>query len=301
MILRHPVHRFGGRTLDFSRHVAVMAIVNRTPDSFHDQGRTYALDDAVAAALAAVEAGADWVDVGGQPFAPGPRLTPAEERNRVIPVIAAVRERSDVVLSVDTFEPEVAEAGIAAGANVVNDTTGLRNPELAAVVADSGAHVLLTHSLAAPRVPHPLPRYADVVTEVRAFLEHQVETAIAAGIPEERIFVDPGHDLNKNTLHSLELTRRFGEIAQLGFPTVAAVSNKDFIGETLGQEKDDRLAASLAAAVLCVLGGARIVRMHDVAPAVSAVRFTEAVLGWRDPVMLRHNVEPEPSTGPLRR
>ena len=300
MILRHPVHRFGGRTLDFSRHVAVMAIVNRTPDSFHDQGRTYALDDAVAAALAAVEAGADWVDVGGQPFAPGPRLTPAEERNRVIPVIAAVRERSDVVLSIDTFEPEVAAAAIAAGANVVNDTTGLRNPQLAAVVADSGAHVILTHSLAAPREPHPLPRYADVVIEVRAFLERQVETAIAAGIPEERIFVDPGHDLNKNTLHSLQLTRRFAEIAQLGFPTVAAASNKDFIGEALGQEKDDRLAGSLAAAVICVLGGARIVRMHDVAPAVSAVRFTEAVLGWRDPVMLRHNVQPEPSTGPVR-
>ena len=113
MILRHPVHRFGGRTLDFSRHVAVMAIVNRTPDSLSDAGRTFALDDAIGASLGAVEAGADWVDIGGQPFAPGPRLTPAEERDRVLPVIAAVRARSDVVLSVDTFEPEVAAAAIA--------------------------------------------------------------------------------------------------------------------------------------------------------------------------------------------
>jgi dihydropteroate synthase len=137
-----------------------------------------------------------------------------------------------------------------------------------------------------------------VVDEVRAFLERQVATAIAAGIPEERILLDPGHDLNKNTLHSLELTRRFAEIAALGFPTVAAVSNKDFIGETLGVDKHERLAGSLAAAVICVLGGARIVRMHDVGPTVSAIRFTEAVLGWRDPVRLVHNVEPAPE--PLR-
>jgi dihydropteroate synthase len=296
MILRHPVHRFGGRTIDFSSRVSVMAIVNRTPDSFFDGGRTFALDDAVEAALAASRAGAEWVDIGGQPFAPGPRLSPAAELDRVIPVIEAVRDRSDVVLSVDTFEPDVAAAAITAGADVVNDTTGLRNADLAAVIADSDAHVILTHSLAAPREPNPAPRYADVVTEVRAFLERQVERAIAAGIPEERILLDPGHDLNKNTLHSLELTRRFAEIAGLGFPTVAAVSNKDFIGETLGQDKDHRLAGSLAAAVVCVLGGARIIRMHDVEPAVSAIRFTEAVLGWREPVMLVHNAETAPES-----
>jgi dihydropteroate synthase len=300
MMLRHPVHRFSGRTVDFSRHVGVMAIVNRTPDSFHDQGRTFALGDAVAAALAAVDAGADWVDVGGQPFAPGPRLSPAAERARVVPVIEAVRARTDAVLSVDTFEPEVAAAAIGAGADVVNDTTGLRNRELAEVVAGSGAHVIITHSLAAPRQPFPAPRYDDVVTEVRAFLERQVETAVDAGIPEDRILLDPGHDLNKNTLHSLELTRRFAEIAELGFPTVAAVSNKDFIGETLGQEKDQRLAGSLAAAVMCVLGGARVVRMHDVAAAVSAIRFTEAALGWRPPAMLRHNAEPAPAAEEAR-
>jgi dihydropteroate synthase len=297
MTLRHPVHRFHGRTIDFATHVAVMAIVNRTPDSFSDRGRTFPFDRAVAAALAAVDAGADWVDIGGQPFAPGTRLTPAAERDRVIPVIEAVRDRSDAVLSVDTFEPEVAAAAIAAGADVVNDTTGLRDPELAAVVADSGAHVVITHSLAAPRQPHPAPRYGDVVTEVRAFLERQVEAAIDAGIPEQRILLDPGHDLNKNTLHSLELTRRFAEIADLGFPTVAAVSRKDFIGETLDQDTAERLAGSLAAAVMCVLGGARIVRMHDVAAAVSAIRFTEAALGWRAPAVLRHNMEPAAEAG----
>jgi dihydropteroate synthase len=294
MTLRHPVHRLGAHTIDFDRRVAVMAIVNRTPDSFYDGGRTFALEDAVRAALAAVEAGADWVDIGGQPFAPGRRLSAEAELDRVLPVIEAVRGRSHAVLSVDTFEPEVAAAAIAAGANVVNDTTGLRNPDLAAVVADSGAHVIITHSLAAPRRPHPAPRYADVVTEVRAFLERQVESAVAAGIAEERILLDPGHDLNKNTLHSLELTGRFSEIADLGFPTMAAVSNKDFVGETLGQGKHERLAGSLAAAVICVLGGARIVRMHDVHAAVSAIRLTEAALGWRVPELLRHNAESLP-------
>jgi dihydropteroate synthase len=297
---RHPVRRFGARSIDFSTHVAVMAIVNRTPDSFYDVGRTFSLDHAVAAAIAAAEAGAEFIDIGGQPFAPGRRLDPAEERDRVVPVIEAVRERSDAILSVDTFEPEVAAAAIAAGARVINDTTGLKNPALADVVAGSDAHVVITHSLAAPRQPHPVPHYSDVVTEVRVFLERQVEAAVAAGIPEDRILLDPGHDLNKNTLHSLELTRRLSEITGLGFPTVAAVSNKDFIGETLAQDTDQRLAGSLAAAALCVLGGARIVRMHNVGPAVSAVRLTEAVLGWRAPAMLRHNLEPMPAPEAVR-
>jgi dihydropteroate synthase len=292
VILRHPVHRFGARTIDFSSSVAVMAVVNRTPDSFFDAGRTFALDDAVAAALAAARAGADWVDVGGQPFAPGPRLSAAEELERVVPVIDAVRRRSDVILSVDTFEPSVAAAAIAAGADVINDTTGLRDPELVEVLADTGAHVILTHSLAAPRQPHPAPHYSDVVADVREFLARQADAAVARGIAEDRILLDPGHDLNKNTLHSLELTRRFGEIADLGFPTVAAVSNKDFIGETLDRDKEHRLAGSLAAAVICVLAGARVVRMHDAESAVSAMRLTEAVLGWRAPALLRHNMDP---------
>jgi dihydropteroate synthase len=299
MTLRVPVHRFGSRTLDFRRQVAVMAIVNRTPDSFFDDGRTFALQNAVDAALAAVAAGADWVDIGGQPFAPGTRLSPAEEADRIVPVIEAIRSRSDVILSADTFEPGVARAAIAAGADVINDTTGLRNPELAEAIAESNAHVIITHSLAAPRTAHPAPRYADVVAEVAGFLERQAAEAVRRGIREDRILVDPGHDLNKNTLHSLELTRRFGEIAALGFPTVAAVSNKDFIGETLRQEKDERLVGSIAAAVLCILAGARIVRMHDAAAAHSAVRMTEAVLGWRDPAMLRHNMGAVNVTAPL--
>lgn len=292
--LRHRLHRFqtrhGTRTLDFGNHVALMAIVNRTPDSFYDAGSTFSLDAAVAAALAAADQGADWVDIGGVPFAPGLALSAAEEADRVVPVIAAVAAARNVIISVDTFEPEVAQRSIAAGAHIINDTTGLANPELAEVVASTGAHLVITHSLAKPRTAYPKPQYDDVVAEVTSFLSSKVELALSLGVPENKIFVDPGHDLNKNTLHSLEITRRFQEIAALGFPTLAAVSNKDFIGETLDQEKADRLEGSLAAAVISILGGARVLRMHNVGASASAIAMTEAVLGWRQPAYLKHNM-----------
>ncbi|WP_346768901.1 dihydropteroate synthase [Crystallibacter degradans] len=288
--LDHPVHTFGDRKIDFDNQVALMAIINRTPDSFFDGGRTFALEAAVDACLQAVNDGADWVDIGGVPFSPGPALSAAEEAERIVPVIEAVRARSNVIISADTFLPEVAEASIKAGANVINDTTGLQNKDLAAVVAASGAHLVITHSLAAPRTVYPRPQYNDVVVEITDFLRRKVDLAVELGIAPEKIVIDPGHDLNKNTLHSLEITRRFQEIAALGFPALAAVSNKDFIGETLDQPKKDRLSGSLAAAVMCIMNGARIVRMHNAAEANSAVRFTEAALGWREPAYLKHNM-----------
>ncbi|WP_314100983.1 dihydropteroate synthase [uncultured Frigoribacterium sp.] len=288
--LRLPVRTIGRRTFDFSRQVAVMAVVNRTPDSFFDQGRTFALDAAVQAAVDAAEAGADWVDIGGVPFAPGPELSAADELDRVLPVVKALAAVSDVVISVDTFRPEVAAAVIEAGAGVVNDTTGLHDPRLADVVADSGATLVVTHSLAAPRRPHPRPHYDDVAREVTDLLARRVDVALAHGVREDQIIVDPGHDLNKTTVHTLELTRRLGEVAALGHPVLAAVSNKDFVGESLDRAKPDRLAGSLAAAVASVFLGARIVRMHDARASVDAARMVEAILGWRRPVHAVHNV-----------
>ncbi|MGN7798116.1 dihydropteroate synthase [Leifsonia sp. 22587] len=288
--LRVPVRRIGARTFDFSRQVAVMAVVNRTPDSFFDQGRTYAFDRAVDACFEAVALGADWVDIGGAPFAPGEPVPVEEEIERVVPVVAELRAGSDVVISVDTFHAAVAREAIAAGATVINDTTGLRDPELAPVVAASEATLVITHSLAEPRKPFPRPQYDDVVADVSAFLLDRVSRAKAAGIPEERLIIDPGHDLNKNTLHSLELTRRLSELADLGYPVLAAVSNKDFIGETLDAPRAERLEGSLAAAVISVMNGARIVRMHDVRASVAAMRMTEAVLGLRAPAYLKHNM-----------
>jgi dihydropteroate synthase len=287
--IRVPVRTIGRRTFDFSRQVAVMAVVNRTPDSFFDQGRTFALDAAVRAAVDAAEAGADWVDVGGVPFAPGPELSAADEIDRVLPVVQALAAVSDVVISVDTFRPEVAEAVVAAGASVVNDTTGLHDPRLADVVADGDATLIVTHSLAAPRREHPRPQYDDVAREVAEFLARRVDLALSRGVREDQIVVDPGHDLNKSTVQTLELTRRLGEVAALGHPVLAAVSNKDFVGESLDRAKPDRLAGSLAAAVASVFLGARVVRMHDARSAVDAARMVEAILGWRRPVHAVHN------------
>jgi dihydropteroate synthase len=285
--LIEPVRVIGGRRYDFARQVAVMAIVNRTPDSFHDRGATYALDRALDAVRSAAAAGADWIDVGGVPFAPGPEVTAAEELDRVLPVVAAARDLA--VVSVDTYRPEVAREVIAAGAGVINDTSGLRDPRMADAVAGTAATLVITHSLAPPRTVYPRPAYGDVTAEVAGFLRERVERAKARGVRADQIVIDPGHDLNKNTYHSLELTRRLDEIAAVGYPLLAAISNKDFIGETLDRPQHERLAGTIAATVFCVLRGARIVRVHDVPAAVDAVRMTEAMLGWRPPAYTRHN------------
>lgn len=284
--------RIGSREFDFDNEVAVMAVVNRTPDSFHDRGATFALDSAVAAALRAADDGADWVDVGGVPFGRGPAVSVAEEIARVVPVVEGIAAASTVVISVDTNNAQVARAAIAAGASVINDTSGLGDAAMAAVIAESSAHLVITHSVGPPRVEKPAAQYADVVAEVTAFLRDRVARALAAGIPADRLIVDPGHDLDKNTLHSLELTRRFDQIAALGYPTLAAVSNKDFIGESIDRRQGERLEGSLAAMVVCIMKGARIVRMHDVRASVAAVRMTEAILGFRPPVRLEHNTHP---------
>ncbi|MEN8603169.1 dihydropteroate synthase [Microbacterium rhizosphaerae] len=270
-----------------------MAIVNRTPDSFYDRGATFALDAAVAAGVTAFEAGAEIVDVGGVKFAPGPPVPVAEECARVIPVVRALAPRG--LVSVDTFHPEVAEAAIEAGAAIINDTTGVRDPRMADVVAAGEAALIVAHSRAVPRTQLPQPQYDDVVAEVAEFLRAQVALAVARGVAEDRIVVDPGHDLNKNTLHSLELTRRLGELASLGHPLLVALSNKDFIGESLDRERGDRLAGSLAAAVWCASQGARIVRAHNVRETVDAMRMVEAIQGWREPAYLLHNMRPEGS------
>ena len=284
----HNVRMIGNRNFDFARQVAVMAIVNRTPDSFHDKGSTFALDHALAAVERAAAAGADWIDIGGVPFAPGPEVSAAEELDRVLPVV--VKARDLAVVSVDTFRPEVAAEVIKAGAGVVNDTSGLRDPAMADAVAGTDAQLVITHSLAPPRTLWPSPQYGDVTAEVAGFLRERVQVALDHGVRPDQIIIDPGHDLNKNTLHSLELTRRLDEIAAVGYPMLAAVSNKDFIGETLDAAQQDRLAGTLAAVVFCILHGARIVRVHDVAATVGAVRMTEAMLGWRPPAYTRHNI-----------
>jgi dihydropteroate synthase len=291
--LRDPVRTIAGRAFDFDRQIAVMAVVNRTPDSFYDKGATFALEKANEAVDAAVAQGADWVDIGGVKFSPNDgEVAAAVELERVLPVIeAAAANHPHTVISVDTFRIEVAQAAVAAGAHVINDTTGLHDPGLAELVAaHPHTQLIITHSLAKPRTHYPRPQYADVAGDIAAFLRDRVELALRHGVRPEQIIIDPGHDLNKNTHHTLELTRRLHEIAVIGYPTLAAVSNKDFVGETLDRPHGERLPGSLAAAVFSVLQGARIVRMHNVRESVDAVRMTEAILGWREPAYTLHNM-----------
>ena len=270
-----------------------MAVVNRTPDSFHDRGSTFALDSAVSSAVNAIDLGADWVDIGGIPFGRGPAVSTAEEIERVIPVVQAVlAERPEAIISVDTYRAEVAHEAMAAGAGVINDTSGLHDAAMAQVIAEGGAHVVLCHSAGRPREEKPAAQYDDVIADVRDSLTAQIRRATEAGIPAEKLIVDPGHDLDKNTVHSLEITRRLEELTSLGPPLLVAVSNKDFVGEAIDRPAGQRLVGSLAAMTACILAGARIVRMHDVAETLDAVRMTEAILGLRDPARLEHNTHP---------
>jgi len=241
----------------------------------------------------AVADGADWVDIGGVKFSPDDgEVAAAVELERVLPVVReAVRRHPGTVVSVDTFRAEVAEACLAAGAHVINDTTGLHDPALAELVAaHPGTQLIITHSLAKPRTHYPRPSYADVAQDIATFLRDKADLALRIGVPPEQIIIDPGHDLNKNTHHTLELTRRLATVAEVGYPMLAAVSNKDFVGETLDRPQGERLAGSLAAAVFSMLQGARIVRMHNVRESVDAARMTEAILGWRQPAYTRHNM-----------
>jgi dihydropteroate synthase len=273
------------RTLDLTRRVAVMSIVNRTPDSFFDRGRTYALEHAVEHALAQVAAGADLIDVGGVKAGPGAEVDVAEELDRIVPFVEAFRARSAAPLSVDTFRPEVADAALAAGADLVNDVSGLADPRLADVVAAHGAALVVMHAGGPVRTRPFRPSYLpDVTAVVVRTCRRLAEEARRRGVAPDRIVVDPGHDFGKNTFHSLEVTRELPRLAALGYPVLVALSRKDFLGETLGGlAPTERLEASLAAAVSAVHLGARILRVHDTEATVRAVRTTEAILGWRLP------------------
>jgi dihydropteroate synthase len=274
------------RRLDLGRHAAVMGIVNRTPDSFYDRGATYAFDTALVHARRLVAEGADLVDIGGIKGGPGAEVTVAEELDRVVPFVEALRDADpDVLISVDTFRAPVADAALAAGADVVNDVTGLHDPEVLDVVVAREAGYVAMHHGGRPRTrPYRRTYMPDVTAAVVAHCRELTDRAMAVGVPASRLLVDPGHDFQKTTAHSLELTRRLPELAALGFGVLVALSNKDFIGESLGAPLDRRVDGSLAAAVFSLLRGAHVVRVHEVARTVDALRMTEVLLGRRPPV-----------------
>jgi dihydropteroate synthase len=273
------VLRCADKTLDLSQPV-VMGVVNVTPDSFSDGGRFFSVEAAVEHGVRLAEEGAALVDVGGESTRPGAEPVGAEEElERVIPVIERLRAATTAIISVDTSKAEVMRAAGAAGAGLINDVRALREPGTLAAAAASGCAVCLMHMQGEPRTMQRAPSYADVVAEVRAFLAGRVAESIAAGLAPERLAVDPGFGFGKTLEHNLTLLRRLGELAADGPPVLVGLSRKSMLGTLTGRAAGERLYGSVALAVIAALNGARIIRAHDVAATVEALRVTAAVRG----------------------
>ena len=263
----------------------VMAIVNRTPDSFYDRGRTWAEDRALERVDQVVGEGAEIVDIGGIKAAPGEHVDAVEEQRRVVRFVARVRAaHPDLVVSVDTWRAEVGRAVCAEGADVLNDAWGGADPGLVDVAAEFGAALVCTHTGGAtPRTRPFRIEYDDVVAAAVADTTAYAARAVAAGVDERSVVIDPAHDFGKNTLHSLEVTRRLDELVATGWPVLVSLSNKDFVGETLDLPVGERLTGTLAATAVCALAGARIFRVHEVVETRQVVDMVASIAGRRPP------------------
>lgn len=270
----------------------MMAIVNRTPDSFYDQGATWAEDKAFERVAKVIGQGAEIVDIGGIKAAPGVEIGPTEEKARVVEFVARVRESfPGVVISVDTWRAEVGRAVCEAGADLINDAWGGADPELVDAAAEGGAAIICTHTGGVtPRTrPHRV-HYDDVVTAAIADTTAYAERALAAGVARESILIDPAHDFGKNTQHSLEVTRRIGEMVATGWPVLVSLSNKDFVGESLNRPVGERLMGTLAASALCAAAGARVYRVHEVVETRDVVDMACTIAGLRQPSRLQRGL-----------
>ncbi|MFD6756314.1 dihydropteroate synthase [Micromonospora gifhornensis] len=285
------VLRLGGRTFD-PDELVVMAIVNRTPDSFFDRGATFAADSALRAVERAVEEGAEIVDIGGVKAGPGAEVDVAEEIRRTVDTIAAVRTAfPDVVISIDTWRAEVAVEAVAAGADLLNDTWSGADPALAQVAARTGAGLVCSHAGGlSPRTRPHRAAFADVVTDVVTTVTGLAERAVSLGVRRDGILIDPAHDFGKNTRHSLEITRRLGELTATGWPLLVALSNKDFVGETLDLPVDERLEGTLAATAVSAWLGARVFRAHQVRQTRRVLDMVASIQGSRPPAVSRRGL-----------
>jgi len=280
-----------GRPLPTDR-AAVMAIVNRTPDSFFDGGLTFADGAAIEAVHRAVAQGADLVDIGGVKAGVGDEVGVAEEIRRVVSFIERVRALyPELVISVDTWRAEVAVAACEAGADLINDTWAGADPELADVAARFGAGMVCSHTgQAAPRTNPFRVVYQDVVAAVIEETTRAAERMVAAGVPRRGILIDPTHDFGKNTWHGLEILHRTAELVATGWPVLMALSNKDFVGETLDLPVDQRLEGTLAATAIAAWQGAAVFRAHQVRPTRRVVDMAAAIRGTRAPVAARRGL-----------
>ncbi|MEU2612543.1 dihydropteroate synthase [Micromonospora sp. NPDC007271] len=283
--------RLGGRTFS-PGELVVMAIVNRTPDSFFDRGATFAHDSALRAVERAVTEGAEIIDIGGVKAGPGDEVDVAEELRRTVDTIAAVRAAfPEVVISIDTWRAEVAVEAVAAGADLLNDTWSGADPALARVAAQTGAGLVCSHAGGlAPRTRPHRAAFDDVVADVVTTVTGLAERAVALGVRPDGILIDPAHDFGKNTRHSLEITRRLGELTDTGWPLLVALSNKDFIGETLDLPVPDRLEGTLATTAVSAWLGARVFRAHQVRETRRVLDMVASIKGDRPPALTRRGL-----------
>jgi dihydropteroate synthase len=272
--------RLAGRSFGPQQRL-VMAIVNRTPDSFYDRGATWHTEAAMERVHAVVGEGADIVDIGGVPAAPGAEVTIAEEIRRTVPFVAAVRAAyPDLVISVDTWRHQTARELCAAGADLINDTWGGWDERLAEVAASCGAGLVCSHAGGLPPRTRPYRvEYDDVMADVLERTLAQADRAVALGVDPSGVLIDPAHDFGKNTWHSLEVTRRLGEMVAVGWPVLVSVSHKDFIGETLNADRDQRLTGTLATTAVCAWLGARVFRAHQVRQTREVLDMVSAIRG----------------------
>jgi dihydropteroate synthase len=280
--------RLGNRTFPAGQ-LAVMAIVNRTPDSFYDRGATFAEDRALRAVERAVAEGADIIDIGGVKAGPGAVVDVAEEIRRTVSTVAAVRATfPEIVISIDTWRAEVAVEAVAAGADLINDTWAGADPRLAEVAAATGAGLVCSHAGGlTPRTRPHRAAFDDVVADVLATVTALAERAVDLGVRPDGILIDPAHDFGKNTRHSLEITRRLSELVATGWPVLVALSNKDFVGETLDLPVDQRLEGTLAATAVSAWLGARVFRAHQVRQTRQVLDMVAAIRGDRPPAVGR--------------
>jgi dihydropteroate synthase len=273
--------RLGGQRFELERGAPlVMGIVNASPESFSDGGRYATLHDQVLRALELVEQGAHLIDVGGESGATGvPAIAAEEEARRVVPLVERLAQEG-VLVSVDTWKPPVARAALAAGAALINDVSGLRDPELADACAEAGAGLVVMHTRAQPKVKE-FPDYGDVLADVVEFIRERVAVARERGVDEERIVVDPGPDFAKTPAQTVEVLRGLDKLSELGHPILLAVSRKDFVGALTGRPPREREAGTLAAVGAGVDAGAAIVRVHDVAATVDYLTVRAALAGER--------------------
>jgi dihydropteroate synthase len=275
--MRVPTLRCGSQTLDLSRPV-VMGVLNVTPDSFSDGGRFQAVEAAVAHGLRLVEEGAAIVDIGGESTRPGAAPVSAEEEvRRVVPVVERLRQATEAIISVDTSKPEVIREAVAAGAGLINDVRALTEPGALDAIVTGGCAVCLMHMQGDPRTMQQAPSYVDVVKEVKAFLEERAQACRAAGLPADRIAIDPGFGFGKTLEHNLELLRRLRELTGGEWPVLVGLSRKSMLGTLTGRATGERVHGSVALAVISAMSGARIVRAHDVAATVDALKIVSAV------------------------